>query len=141
MKKRVKKQITIPPNPTVRKRTIFIVENDPDILSLLVGTFLLQNFRVYSATSTGEAEETYKMISRSVDIVLLNGNIAGEEGIGVVIAIRRINPDQKIVLIAGRKIFRVNAMKVKGLTIVIMKPLTADKVVEKVIGLIEYGSK
>jgi ActR/RegA family two-component response regulator len=94
------------------KPVILIAESDPHTLSLLAGTFLLRNFRAYTASSASEAKEVYKVIGNTVDLVLLNGTIAGDEGIGVIVAIRRLNSDQKIVLIADNEGTRINAMKV-----------------------------
>jgi DNA-binding NtrC family response regulator len=128
-------------NPDAGKQGILIVEPKPDILSLLAGTFLLQTFRVYSASSAMEAKEAYERVGRSIDVVLLNGNTVGAEGIGVIVAIRRLNPAQKIIVVAESSEAKVNAMKVKGLTIVIMKPLIAEKVAHRVVELIESSKK
>jgi PleD family two-component response regulator len=65
----------------------------------------------------------------------LDGPIAGDEGIDVIINVRREKPDQKITVVVEEEEeeenLRALAMRV-GAHIVVMKPITYEAIVQKV---------
>jgi DNA-binding NarL/FixJ family response regulator len=67
----------------------------------------------------------------SIDIVLMDGPIAGDQGVEVIINIRRLKPDQKILVIVEEEGAKAKAMRV-GADTVVMKPITPDMVLHQV---------
>jgi DNA-binding NarL/FixJ family response regulator len=62
----------------------------------------------------------------------MDGPIAGDEGVDVIINVRREKPDQKImVVVEEEENLRALAMRV-GADIVVMKPITYEAIVQKV---------
>lgn len=67
----------------------------------------------------------------SIDIVLMDGAIAGDQGVEVIINIRRIKRDQKIMVAVEEDNVKAMAMRV-GADVVVMKPVTADVILHHV---------
>jgi CheY-like chemotaxis protein len=80
------------------KPLILIADTSPFILHYLGGIlFQLGNFNVMSATSAQECIDIFRGIKDKVDIIVMDGPIAGDEGVvDVIINVRREKPDQKI---------------------------------------------
>lgn len=113
------------------KPTILIADTSPYILNLLAATFQLNNFTVYTATSARECLAIYRGLKDSIDIVLMDGAIAGDQGIEVIINIRRLRPDQKIMAVVEEENVKAMAMRV-GADVVVMKPISPDSVLHHV---------
>ena len=62
------------------------------ILYHLAGIFELANFDVRTAASAQECIDAFTEIKDKVDIILMNGSIAGDEGVHVIISVRREKP-------------------------------------------------
>jgi DNA-binding response OmpR family regulator len=116
---------------TETKPVILIADTSPYILNLLAGTFQLNNFTVYTATSAEECLSLYSGLKDSIDMVLMDGAIAGNQGVEVIINIRRIKRDQKIMVVVEEEGIKSMAMKV-GADVVVMKPISPDMVLHQV---------
>lgn len=84
-----------------------------------------------TATSAQECIDIFRGIKDKVDIILMDGPIAGDEGVDVIINVRREKPDQKIMVVVEEENLRALAMRV-GADIVVMKPITGEAIVQKV---------
>jgi len=73
----------------------------------------------------------YSGLKDSIDIVLMDGAIAGDQGIEVIINIRRLKRDQKIMVVVEEDNARALAMRV-GADVVVMKPISPDMVLHQV---------
>ena len=116
---------------TMTKPVILIADTSPSILHLLEATFQLHNFTVFTATSARQCLAIYNGLMDVIDIVLMDGTIAGEQGIEVIINIKRIKRDQKIIVVVEEENMKARAMRL-GANVVIMKPISADNVLAKV---------
>ena len=116
---------------TKTKPFILIGDTSPYILEHLAGIFELANFEVRTATSAQQCLEIFEETKDKVDIVLLDGAIAGDAGVHVILSIRRQKPHEKILVVAEEENVRVKAMKV-GADVVVMKPITAEAILAKV---------
>jgi DNA-binding response OmpR family regulator len=67
----------------------------------------------------------------SIDMVLMDGPIAGDQGIEVIVNIRRLKRDQKIMVVVEEHNLKAMAMEV-GADVVVMKPISADMVLRHV---------
>lgn len=100
------------------KPLILIGYTSPHILEHLAGIFELANFDVRGAKD-------------KIDVVLLNGAIASDEGVGVILHIRNEKPRQKIMVVLEQEGVRAQLMRV-GADVVILKPITAEAILQKV---------
>ena len=116
---------------TASKPVILIADTATHILNLLVGTFELNNFTVYTASSARECLAIFSGLKDSMDIVLMDGAIAGDQGVEVIINIRRLKPNQKIMVVVEEDNAKALAMKV-GADVVVMKPISPDMVLHHV---------
>jgi DNA-binding response OmpR family regulator len=113
------------------KPVILIADTSPSILTFLQATFQLNNFTVYTATSARECLAIYRGLKDSIDIVLLDGAIAGDQGVEVIIDIRRLKRHQKIMTIVEENNARAMAMR-GGADVIVMKPISPDMVLHHV---------
>jgi DNA-binding response OmpR family regulator len=116
---------------TKTKPVILIADTSQYILNLLAGTFQLNNFTVYTATSARECLAIFSGLKDSIDMVLMDGPIAGDQGIEVIVNIRRLKRDQKIMVVVEEHNVKAMAMEV-GADVVVMKPISADMVLHQV---------
>lgn len=116
---------------TGTRPVILIADTSPHILDYLAGAFELSNFEVRTAATAQECIEIFNGIKDKLDIVLLDGAIAGDEGVHVILSLRRQKPEQKIMVVVEEENARVKAMRV-GADVVVMKPMTVDAIKEKV---------
>ena len=116
---------------TKTKPVILIADTSQYILNLLAGTFQLNNFTVYTATSARECLAIFSGLKDSIDMVLMDGPIAGDQGIEVIVNIRRLKRNQKIMVVVEEHNVKAMAMQV-GADVVVMKPISADMVLHQV---------
>lgn len=116
---------------TKTKPVILIADTSQYILNLLAGTFQLNNFTVYTATSARECLAIFSGLKDSIDMVLMDGPIAGDQGIEVIVNIRRLKRDQKIMVVVEEHNLKAMAMQV-GADVVVMKPISADMALHQV---------
>ncbi len=113
------------------KPIILLADTSPFILTHIAGAFELANFEVKTAMTAHECISLFKVMEPKPDIILMNGAMAGDAGVSVIISVRRAKPDQKIMVVVEEDNARAMAMKV-GADVVVMKPITAEAVVQKV---------
>ncbi|HZT35091.1 MAG TPA: response regulator [Nitrososphaera sp.] len=116
---------------TKTKPVILIADTSSYILSILAGTFQLNNFTVYTASSAAECLSLFSGLKDSIDIILMDGAIAGDHGVEVIINVRRIKRDQKIMVVVEDNNLKAATMKV-GADVVVMKPISPDSVLHHV---------
>jgi DNA-binding response OmpR family regulator len=116
---------------TKTKPVILIADTSQYILNLLAATFQLNNFTVYTATSARECVAIFSGLKDSIDMVLMDGPIAGDQGIEVIVNIRRLKRNQKIMVVVEEHNVKAMAMQV-GADVVVMKPISADMVLHQV---------
>jgi DNA-binding response OmpR family regulator len=116
---------------TETKPVILIADTSPFILNLLAGTFQLNNFTVYTATSAEECLSLYGGLKDAIDMVLMDGAVAANQGVDVIVNIRKLKRDQKIMAVVEEENLKAMAMRV-GADVVVMKPISPDMVLHQV---------
>jgi DNA-binding response OmpR family regulator len=116
---------------TETKPVILIADTSSYILNLLAGTFQLNNFTVYTATSAQECLAIYSGLKDAIDMVLMDGAVAANDGVAVIVNIRRLKRDQKIMVVVEADDIKAMAMRV-GADVVVMKPISPDMVLHQV---------
>jgi DNA-binding response OmpR family regulator len=116
---------------TSTKPVILIADTSPSILILLEANFQLNNFTVFTATSARECLAIFSGLKDSIDMVLMDGAIAGDQGVEVIVNMRRLKRDQKIMVVVEEDNVKAMAMRV-GADVVVMKPISPDMVLHQV---------
>jgi DNA-binding response OmpR family regulator len=78
---------------------ILIVDDDHAVLTLLRRLFRLEGFSVHAVSDGAEALEYAK--TRAPNLVLLDYNLPGHTGLEVLLELRTLYPDLKIIFISG----------------------------------------
>jgi hypothetical protein len=71
----------------------------------------------------------YRGLKDTIDMVLMDGAIAGDQGVEVIINIRRLKRDQKIMTVVEENNAKAMAMRV-GAGVVVMKLISTDMVLQ-----------
>jgi DNA-binding response OmpR family regulator len=116
---------------TQTKPVILIADTSSYILSTMAAYFQLNNFTVYTASSAAECLALFSGLKDVVDIILMDGAIAGDQGVEVIISIRRLKRDQKIMVVVEDNNLKAMTMRV-GADVVVMKPISPDMVLHQV---------
>ncbi len=116
---------------TSAKPFILIADTLPYILNYLAGIFQLAGFEVRAATTSQECLDIFRGAKNKIDIVLLDGAIASDEGVDVILNIRREKPEQKIMVVLEQEGVKAHLMRV-GADVIILKPITAEAILQKV---------
>jgi len=114
---------------------LLIVDDVDEICEFVQSYFRRRGFNVFVA---GSAENALSIIKeQSPDIMLLDMNLPGMNGVDLLRAVRRFNATVKVIMISGCPIDLQNAPQFKGLNILefIHKPVplsVLDSVLEKI---------
>jgi hypothetical protein len=76
------------------------LQSQRDITHILTGAFDLTGFEVFKAHSTEECLNKVNELDGKVDIVFVNGKIAANTGAMLIIKVKRINSNIKMMVLA-----------------------------------------
>ncbi|NPA29101.1 MAG: response regulator transcription factor [Epsilonproteobacteria bacterium] len=115
--------------PYLKDKRLLFVEDEPDVLANIAS--LLESFfaRIHTATT---AEEGWRIFSEeAIDALLVDIELPGMNGIGLIKKIRRHHPDLPIVVISAytRTDYLLESVELR-LDKYIVKPLTTRKLYE-----------
>jgi CheY-like chemotaxis protein len=83
------------------KEMIFVVDDDPDIVSLIKHVLDLEGFEVRSFTDPEEALEEFKISSRRPEMVVTDYAMQPMNGLDLISRCRESKPDLKTIVISG----------------------------------------
>jgi len=86
-----------------QKPTVFIVHNIEDVNTLLAGTFWLKGFHLDKFTDGKECLKRVREIDGNVDALVINQEIALDNDLMLIVNVKRINPNSKILVIAEKE--------------------------------------
>jgi DNA-binding response OmpR family regulator len=120
-----------PESKSFSKPTILISESEPEILAYLTRNFKQYGFEVEAAVTSEDCKNVFMKKKDSIDVVLINGSIAGDDGIAVILAIRRAKKDQRVLVVVEEENTRAKALRL-GADVVVIKPIAADLILERI---------
>ncbi len=120
---------------SVQKPTVFIVDNNKDISALLAGIFWLKGFESSKFTDGKECLKRFREIDGHVDALVINQEIALDNDIMLIVNVKRINPNTKILVIKDEESDETK-MYEYGADEVALMPLSPIDVTDKLILLI-----
>jgi len=114
---------------------IIIVDENRDITYILAGTFGLKGFEVYKAYSTEECLNKVNELGGKVDFVFVDGKIAADRSAMLIIKVKRINSNIKIMVLAEDETDKTRVLEY-GADEFAAKPISAETIVDKVYGVL-----
>lgn len=120
---------------TIVKPRVFLVQDNEDANNLLSGVLWLKGVEAYKFTSAEDSISKMKEIEGKVDVILMSGNIAHDRGSMLIVNIKRINPNSKILVLADEDSQKTRILDY-GADEFTLKPLSPENVADKVFMLI-----
>ena len=120
---------------SVQKPTVFIVHNNKDISALLAGIFWLKGFESSKFTDGKECLKRFREIDGHVDALVINQEIASDNDLMLIVNVKRINPNTKILVIKDEESDETK-MYEYGADEVALMPLSPIDVTDKLMLLI-----
>jgi len=118
-----------------QKPTVFIINNNRDVNTLLAGNFWLKGFEPFKFTDGKECLKRFREIDGNVDVIVINQGIALDNDLMLIVNIKRTNPNAKILVIADKESDETK-MYEYGTDEVALMPLSPIDVTDKLLLLI-----
>jgi DNA-binding response OmpR family regulator len=121
-----------------QKIRILIANDDNDVNILIAATLVLKGYEVYKTNSANECISKLEEFEGKVNVLLLDGGIAADRGTMVIVRVKRINPDIKILAVADDESEKTRVLDygADGFT---TKPISVETIVDKVSTLLTVG--
>jgi len=117
------------------KRRIIIVDENKDVVSILAGTFGLNGYEVHKSFSAEECLNKVNELDGRVDIVFVDGKIAADRAAILIIKVKRINSNIKIMVLAEDETDKTRVLDY-GADEFATKPISTETIVDKVSGVL-----
>jgi DNA-binding response OmpR family regulator len=102
---------------------VLIVTDDPPLLRLLDLVLLRDGFIVYCASQSSEAIDSFGRLQQEIDVVLLEVDMHGTDGVQTMAALRQIDPRVRCCLMTGGDAkYTVAELRAAGALHVFTKP-------------------
>jgi DNA-binding response OmpR family regulator len=119
-----------------QKPNVFIVYNtNEDVTTVLAGTFWLKGFEPFKFTNEKECLNRLREVDGNVDAIVINQEIVLDNDLMLIVNIKRINPDIKVLVIAEEESDKTK-MYEYGADDVALMPLSPIDVTDKLLLLI-----
>jgi DNA-binding response OmpR family regulator len=112
--------------------TILIVTDEIDMNTVLSGVFALNGFKCLKCTSAEEALKTFDDYIDDVDSMLINGKIAADRGVMIIVKIKAKKSSVKIVVVSNNDSAKTRVLDY-GADDFILKPISAESLTNRVI--------
>ena len=119
----------------MEKLRIIIVDENKDVVSILAGTFGLDGYEVHKSFSAEECLNKVNELDGRVDIVFVDGKIAADRAAILIIKVKRINSNIKIMVLAEDETDKTRVLDY-GADEFATKPISAETIVDKVSGVL-----
>ena len=87
---------------------VFIIYKNDDVNSLLAGTFWLKGVQPFKFSDGNECLKRFRELDGKVDAVVVSHGIALDNDLLIIVNIKRINPNTKVLVIAEDEESRKN---------------------------------
>jgi DNA-binding response OmpR family regulator len=121
-----------------QKVRILIANDNNDVNILIAATLVLKGYEVYKTNSANECISKLEEFEGKVNVLLLDGGIAADRGTTVIVRVKRINPDIKILAVADDESEKTRVLDygADGFT---TKPISVETIADKVSTLLTVG--
>ncbi len=119
----------------ISKPRVFIIQENDDANILLNGLLWLKGCESHKFTNGKECLEKINELKGKVDVVILGGNIASDRNLTLIINIKKINNNTKVLVIADEDSDKTRILGY-GADEFGLKPMNPDNIVDKALMLI-----
>jgi len=118
----------------IAKPRVFIVQENDDANLLLSGFLWLKGCESHKFIDGKECLEKIKEMEGKVDVVIIGGNIAADRNLTLIINIKKINNDTKVLVIADEDSDKTRILGY-GADEFGLKPMSPENIADKVLML------
>jgi response regulator RpfG family c-di-GMP phosphodiesterase len=117
---------------------VFIIYKNDDVNSLLAGTFWLKGVQPFKFSDGKEGLKKFRELDGKVDAVVVSHGIALDNDLLIIVNIKRINPNTKVLVIAEDEESRKNNNTIDeyGADEIVSLPLNYKDISDKLLLLI-----
>ena len=123
----------------ISKPRVFIVQENYDANLVLSGILWLKGCEPFKITNGEECLEKLKEMEGKVDVVIIGGSIACDRNLMLIVNIKRINNNTKVLVIADEDSDKTRILGY-GADEFTLKPMSPENVSDKVLMLISRGA-
>jgi DNA-binding response OmpR family regulator len=117
------------------KPRVFIVQENEDANLVITGILWLKGCEPYKFTNGNECLKKLKEMEGKVDVVIIGGNIACDRNLMLVVNIKKINMNTKVLVIAEEDSEKTRILGY-GADEFSVKPMSPENVADKVLMLL-----
>jgi DNA-binding response OmpR family regulator len=117
------------------KPRVFIVQENEDANVVLTGTLWLKGCEPYKFSNGNDCLEKLNEMEGKVDVVIIGGSIACDRNLMLIVNIKKINMDTKVLVIAEEDSEKTRLLGY-GADEFSIKPMSPENVVDKVLMLL-----
>jgi DNA-binding response OmpR family regulator len=118
-----------------QKPNVFIIYKNEDVNSLLAGIFWLKGFEPFKFIDGQESLKRFRERDGKVDAVIIDDEIACDNDLMLIVNIKRINPETKVLVIAEEESKKIK-MYEYGADEVFLMPLSPIDISDNILLLI-----
>jgi DNA-binding response OmpR family regulator len=118
----------------IAKPRVFIVQENDDANLLLNGLLWLKGCESHKFTDGKECLEKMSQFEGKVDVVIIDGNIASDRSLTLIINIKKINNKTKVLVIADENSDKIRILGY-GADEFGLKPMSPENIADKVLML------
>jgi DNA-binding response OmpR family regulator len=119
----------------IAKPRVFIVQEHEDANLVLNGFFWLKGCESYTFTNGRDCLEKMSQLEGKIDVVIMGDNIASDRNLTLIINIKKINNNTKVLVIADEDSEKTRILGY-GADEFSLKPISPENVADKVLMLI-----
>jgi DNA-binding response OmpR family regulator len=116
---------------------VIVCDNIAELNSFIRSAFMLDGYETHQALSAAECIDKLKELNDIVDVIVVNGKIAADRSVMLILNVRRMNLHVKVFVLADKNLSeeKVRIMDY-GADAFELKPITAETMVNKVNSLL-----
>ena len=118
----------------ISKPRVFIIQENDDANILLNGLLWLKGCESHKFTNGKECLEKIRQFEGNVDVVIIGGNIASDRSLTLIINIKKINNNTKVLVIADEDSDKTRILGY-GADEFGLKPMSPENIADKVLML------
>jgi DNA-binding response OmpR family regulator len=118
-----------------QKPNVFIIYKNEDVNTLLAGIFWLKGFEPFKFIDGNESLKRFREIDGKVDAVVTSYEIALDNDLMLIVNIKRINPNTKVLVIASEEEeeSKRTSMYEYGADEIVLIPLSPTDISDKIL--------
>jgi DNA-binding NtrC family response regulator len=124
---------------TIAKPRVFIVQEHEDANLVLNGLFWLKGCESHTFTNGKDCLEKMSQLEGKVDVIIMGGDIASDRNLTLIINIKKININTKVLVIADEDSDKTRILGY-GADEFSLKPISPENIGDKVLMLISRGT-